>query len=322
MLSIIIPVHNVEKYIGSLLASIIKAGFDEELDEVILVDDGSTDQTAECIRVFGQNNKKFRYKLLTQECKGVSNARNVGLENATKDYVWFVNGDDLLPERVLSFLHSVIAEKHPAVIAGGYLVVAEDAVEFSVDHEFRENGDEINVGGSAATTIVNRNLLLENQILFCEELKYGEDYLWSLMVNLFAKEKVFVSEIYGYRKSLNSAMRTNDKEKVVRRCQDMITLAEQYRIISNRYDIDVKKRISMSIQSVLFDAIFFQLDRKCVKGFLTDMKGKKLYPYSIMWEHIVPNTSISHTLINYFTLLLPIEPVFWLCYEAVKICKK
>lgn len=322
MLSIIIPVHNVEKYIGSLLSSILNAGFDEKLDEVIIVDDGSTDQTAERIRVFGQNNKMFRYKLLTQKCKGVSNARNVGLKNATKDYVWFVDGDDLLPKRVLSFLHSIIAEKHPTAIGGGYLVVAEDAVEFSIDHEFRESGTEINVGGSAATTIVNRNLLLENQILFCEELKYGEDYLWSFLVNLFAEEKIFVSEIYGYRKSLNSAMRTSNKEKVVRRCQDMITLAEQYRIIGNRYDIDVKKRVSMSIQSVLFDSIFFQLDRKCVKGFLTDMKGKKLYPYSIMWEHIIPNTSLSHTLINYFTLLLPIEPVFWLCYEAVKIFKK
>lgn len=180
----------------------------------------------------------------------------------------------------------------------------------------------MNVGGAAFSTIVKRTILIENQITFCEELAYGEDYLWSFLVNLFAEEKIFVSEIYGYRKSLNSAMRTSNKEKVVRRCQDMITLAEQYRIIGNRYDIDVKKRVSMSIQSILFDSIFFQLDRKCVKGFLTDMKGKKLYPYSIMWEHIIPNTSLSHTLINYFTLLLPIEPVFWLCYEAVKMFKK
>lgn len=322
MLSIIIPVHNVEKYIGSLLSSILNAGFDEKLDEVIIVDDGSTDQTAERISVFGQNNKMFRYKLLTQKCKGVSNARNVGLKNATKDYVWFVDGDDLLPKRVLSFLHSIIAEKHPTVIGGGYSTVDEDAEALSLDHDFKELDEELNVGGAVFSTIVKRTVLTENQITFCEELAYGEDYLWSFLVNLFAEEKIFVSEIYGYRKSLNSAMRTSNKEKVVRRCQDMITLAEQYRIIGNRYDIDVKKRVSMSIQSVLFDSIFFQLDRKCVKHFLTDMKRKKLYPYSIMWKHIIPNTSLSHTLINYFTLLLPIEPVFWLCYEAVNIFKK
>lgn len=119
MLSIIIPVHNVEKYIGRLLSSIIKAGLDEELDEVILVDDGSTDQTVEQIRHFGQCNNTFQYKLVTQKCRGVSNARNTGLKNATKDYVWFVDGDDLLPERVLSFLHSIIAEKHPTIIGGG-----------------------------------------------------------------------------------------------------------------------------------------------------------------------------------------------------------
>lgn len=180
----------------------------------------------------------------------------------------------------------------------------------------------MNVGGSAATTIVKRKFLLENQIFFCEELAYGEDYLWSFLVNVVAKNKIFVSQIYGYRKSLNSAMRTSNKEKVVRRCQDMITLAEQYRIIGDRYAIDVKKRVSLSIQSVLFDFIIFQLDRQCVKDFLTEMKRKKLYPYSIMWKHIIPNTSFSHTLINYFTLLLPIEPIFWLCYEIVKKFKK
>lgn len=322
MFSIIIPVHNVEKYIENLLSSIIKAGFDEEVDEVILVDDGSTDQTADRIKVFGQNNKKFRYKLLTQKCKGVSNARNAGLKNATKDYIWFVDGDDLLPEGVLSFLRSIVAEKHPNVIRGGYSVVDEAAAMLSFGYEFKELHDELNAGGSAATTIVKRTVLIENKITFCEELAYGEDYLWSFLVNICTEKKIYVSEIYGYRKSLNSAMRTSNKEKVVRRCQDMITLAEQYKSIGDKYNIDVKKRVSMSVQSVLFDSIYFQLDRKCVKSLLSHMKDKQLYPYPIMWEHIIPNTSFSHTFINYFTLLLPIEPVFWLCYKAVRLFKK
>lgn len=52
------------------------------------------------------------------------------------------------------------------------------------------------------------------------------------------------------------------------------------------------------------------------------MKKKQLYPYPIMWEHIIPNTSLSHTLINYFTLMFPIEPVFWLYYTVIGIFKK
>lgn len=192
----------------------------------------------------------------------------------------------------------------------------------SFGYEFKELHDELNAGGSAATTIVKRTVLIENKITFCEELAYGEDYLWSFLVNICTEKKIYVSEIYGYRKSLNSAMRTSNKEKVVRRCQDMITLAEQYKSIGDKYNIDVKKRVSMSVQSVLFDSIYFQLDRKCVKSLLSHMKDKQLYPYPIMWEHIIPNTSFSHTFINYFTLLLPIEPVFWLCYKAVRLFKK
>lgn len=59
MLSIIIPVHNVEKYIESLLDSIINGGFDAKNDEVIIVDDGSTDQTVDRIRFLSKTMKHF-----------------------------------------------------------------------------------------------------------------------------------------------------------------------------------------------------------------------------------------------------------------------
>lgn len=123
MISVIIPLHNVEKYIGDLLSSLISAGFDKKLDEVIIVDDGSTDKTVEKIKDFAQCNESFQYKLVTQKCKGVSNARNTGLNNATKNYVWFVDGDDLLPDGVLTFLHSLILKKHPCCIVGGYYLL-------------------------------------------------------------------------------------------------------------------------------------------------------------------------------------------------------
>ena len=68
MISIIIPVHNVEKYIESLLESIVNGGFDEKNDEVIIVDDGSTDQTVDRIRLFKQNNEAFQYKHFSISC--------------------------------------------------------------------------------------------------------------------------------------------------------------------------------------------------------------------------------------------------------------
>lgn len=207
-------------------------------------------------------------------------------------------------------------------MGGGYIEVAENAETLSLDYEFKELDKKLNSGGSAWTTIVRRNVLLENQITFCEELAYGEDYLWSFLVNILVDKKIFVSEIYGYRKSLDSAMRTKNKDKVIRRCQDMIALAEQYKKLGSKYDIDIEKQVSMSIQAVLFDCIFFSIDREYVKRLLNDMKEKKLYPYPIMWEHIVPNTNFSHTLINYFTLMFPIEFLFWLYYAFVKIFKK
>lgn len=93
MISIIVPIYNVERFIPTTVKSFLQQ--DAEVDfEVILVDDGSTDNSPALCDKFAQENS--RIKVLHKPNGGLSSARNAGMEIATGDYIMFVDGDDCL----------------------------------------------------------------------------------------------------------------------------------------------------------------------------------------------------------------------------------
>ena len=89
-ISVIIPVHNVEKYIGKCLGSIVSQTYKDL--EIICIDDQSSDNSLKILTDFAQ--KDTRIKLIKQDHKGVSAARNNGLNIATGEYISFIDSDD------------------------------------------------------------------------------------------------------------------------------------------------------------------------------------------------------------------------------------
>jgi len=98
-ISIIIPVFNVEKYIGICLESVINQTFRNL--EIILVNDGSTDGSGKICDEYAARDSRIR--VIHQENKGVSAARNEGLRLSSGKYVGFVDGDDWIDDDMLSF---------------------------------------------------------------------------------------------------------------------------------------------------------------------------------------------------------------------------
>ena len=93
-ISAVIPAYNAEKYITRAIDSVL--GQTRPVDEIIIVDDGSTDNTAEAIKRYGD---KIQY--IYQENAGVSAARNTGIKAAATDWIAFLDADDeWLPERI------------------------------------------------------------------------------------------------------------------------------------------------------------------------------------------------------------------------------
>lgn len=97
-LSVIIPAYNVEKYIGECLDSLVRQNIDKEEYEVICVDDGSSDKTPEILDEYAKQYSNIC--VIHKENEGVSVARNVGIENAVGEYLWFVDSDDFIVHNI------------------------------------------------------------------------------------------------------------------------------------------------------------------------------------------------------------------------------
>lgn len=102
--SIIIPVYNTERYLRQCLESVINQ-IDEE-DEVVLIDDGSTDGSSEIYKTYLSNKQ---IKLIKKENSGLSDSRNIGVDIAANDYVLFLDSDDFLEENCIEELKSHVS---------------------------------------------------------------------------------------------------------------------------------------------------------------------------------------------------------------------
>ena len=99
LVSVIIPVYNSEKTIEKTLNSVINQTYKEI--EIILTDDGSTDESTVILKNYIEKNKNFVIKLVTKKNGGVSSARNLGIDNSKGEYISFLDSDDVwLPKKL------------------------------------------------------------------------------------------------------------------------------------------------------------------------------------------------------------------------------
>jgi glycosyltransferase involved in cell wall biosynthesis len=113
-LSIVVPFYNVERYIADCLDSLRRQTFTDF--EVILVDDGSKDDSVEAARDFCARDSRFR--LITQENQGLGPARNTGVTHAQGDYLTFVDSDDLIPRHAYEIMVRSLDETASQIAAG------------------------------------------------------------------------------------------------------------------------------------------------------------------------------------------------------------
>ena len=106
MVSIIVPIYNVEQYISKCIESILAQTYRDF--ELILVDDGSTDMCGKICDEYAKQDS--RVHVIHQENKGVSAARNAGISLAKGEYIMFVDSDDFITENMLEKMHDCIAE--------------------------------------------------------------------------------------------------------------------------------------------------------------------------------------------------------------------
>lgn len=115
ILSIIIPTYNVEKYIQQTLTSILSQMADSSIAaelEVVIIDDASTDATLSIINNLPEDQSKLIRTIINTEHHGVSSCRNQGIQCSQGQYLWFVDGDDLIHPNAIEIL-SILIKTYP-----------------------------------------------------------------------------------------------------------------------------------------------------------------------------------------------------------------
>lgn len=217
--SIIIPVFNTEQYLPQCLDSVLSQSFSDF--EVICVDDGSTDRSLEILETYAAQN--IRIKVIRNNRKGVSSARNAGLDIAKGDYIIFVDSDDWILPGALESFHGEIFLDKPAILVfpskrylekdGKYiedLVYSAGSFESgAVYFEIAANNKTRDALGTICGKVYSSRLLKENGVLFCEDISHHEDLLFIIdALSHAGMIHVIPKSYYVYRIRLGGSLMT------------------------------------------------------------------------------------------------------------------
>ena len=215
-LSIIIPIYNGERFIERCLDSIVSQ--DNGNIEVILVDDGSKDKSAEKCAKYTSKYTYIQYHY--KENGGVSSARNLGLKKITGDYVWFVDIDDEIASGAINEVFSSIGAD--LTVYNFYRVSKEktliDLKNKQQNYKLVDYNDfftnfifKYKLANGPLNKIYKTELIKKDAISFDENLKIGEDFTFNLMYYKQIKNIEFKNfPIYLYYIVQGSAMQSKN----------------------------------------------------------------------------------------------------------------
>jgi len=207
LISIIIPVYNVEKYLNRCIESIINQTYKNL--EIILVDDGSTDNSGKICDEYAL--KDNRIKVIHKQNGGVSSARNKGLEVATGEYIGFVDSDDYIEKDMYELLLSTIIETKSQVVVCNWFKGTESNWIENKNFPTKEKLTKTEALESFYWCMFSWNKLFNRRVIenirFLESCSCGEDTLF--VFNIFIKlEQIYCINLpkYYYRINTNSIL--------------------------------------------------------------------------------------------------------------------
>lgn len=192
--SVIIPIYNVEKFLPKCLVS-LEAQTLEEI-EIILVNDGSTDNCAEIVKKF-QNKTEKQIQYIEKENGGSSAARNDGLKVAKGEYIAFIDGDDYIDKDYLEVLYQSAKEENADVVICGYKQVDEDGKVLKIKKQIEGREDLPSPGVFVVWAHLFRKSLIQKNNLSFPVGKIFEDVMFST-VSKYKADVVHVLPYTGY----------------------------------------------------------------------------------------------------------------------------
>lgn len=327
-LSIIIPVYNCASFLNDIISSLfnqkeVVLGNDFE---VIAVNDGSTDGS---FNILKQNECKG-FLVINQPNRGVSSARNVGLKEATGEYVWFVDGDDCIDGNSVRIILNLISEKPVDAFTFGYKTIPEEYRYHSDKGNDIQNIEYLNKVnlGSVLTPwllVVRRAHLVDNDIYFKEGVSYGEDTMWMVFVNAYPLKVIGISNVlYYYRQRGDSTVHVISESAQKKRLASMQLVALAYKEALSKKDRmmtseginSISMRLYWTIQNLLLWGLRHESDQSNIITFLEE---NSIRHYPILWSRLIASKSRAELKTNLLCLFFPCSLYYKLITLLLKI---
>ena len=282
LVSFIIPMYNCEEYIGACIESILKISIKSY--EIIVVDDGSTDSSYEICKKYAD---KYSFiSLIKKENGGVSSARNQGIRMSKGLWVSFVDADDTIVPDFFDTLMNGTIKENTGVILGKFdygnrkdshslgkcfEIDKLELIKMTLNKYYNKNLREYYYTSSCGK-LYSRQIFIEHNICFPEDVFSSEDFLFNL--NVFSKcVNVEARDVVGYRyrNNINSVTHTfND-----RTTKNFIRVAELMQEYLNAEDMKCKQIYNEYLCRLLTNVQFSILNDKCHVKNYKDYKTRK-----------------------------------------------
>lgn len=291
-LSIIVPVYNVEAFLKKCVDSLLAQDLPKEDYEVILVDDGSTDGSGALCDTLAAEHGNIR--VIHQQNRGLSGARNAGIPVASGDYILFVDSDDYLCPNVLGTLAGLMESKDLDILRFNYQNVDMDGKVFEPNKYSKPFVDYSNETCDGETFLNERlgfacyawQFMVKTSILQQEgngfkEGIYFEDVEWTPRILLQARRVASTDTVvYNYLFRTGSIARNKDHEKKRKAIRDKMTILEGFaalkpQVKDDRWFRGMSSQIALSVLDTV--GRFFYPERK---EYIRALKRQVAFPLS------------------------------------------
>jgi glycosyltransferase involved in cell wall biosynthesis len=292
VLSFIVPIYNVEKFLAKCLNSVIDNNWQQMNYEIIIVDDASPDQSLNIANEFV--NQYQNITIISQENKGLGGARNTGITKAKGDYLFFLDSDDFLKPNEIQELIKIATNNNLDLLEFGADRV--DQHYRFIDQVFKKENSLIldglsyiakyNFDNSACNKLYKRSFIVENEIVFFENT-YIEDAPFN--AEAFSKaqrvQSVPNTPIIFYQNQNSITRKKRTGENLKKFVADSIRVTNQINHISTVVDkpdakMVFQKRVALFTSGILLMIIRSNLSITEKKAFVKELMNNDLYPIS------------------------------------------
>lgn len=236
-LSIVIPIYNSAKYLERCIESVI--AFKSNNIEIILINDGSTDNSERIIEKFQRMD--LRIKSIFKENSGCSSSRNLGIEEAKGKYIWFIDSDDSIKRNSIERILQEIDLNPEIIIFGIKKLDIKNNREYELIPKYESKNDfikkEINLFNSPCNKIYKKKIIKDNNINFLENCHMGEDMLFNFKYFSHIDKIKIIKEVF-YQYFLESGVTsTTNKDNEI-----FLAFDELFKINLKKIDLSVIKK--------------------------------------------------------------------------------